>query len=164
MSFPSTSPHLHKIGKLDLIQNLRIFSSWVQHFYWNSFVAPGPDIIQKCTSNVHIFLITFKLRDTGTCFIQKIYAPSSTGRGRGGGIYFLNETCACVARSWRWYRFPVYIKTMQSCSSMFDISSQSFQRQNDQEVHAISCFFPLRSRRTAICVLHTRKWRHPCTL
>jgi hypothetical protein len=36
-----------------------------------------PDIIHKCTSNVHIFLITFKLRDTGTCFIQKIYAPSS---------------------------------------------------------------------------------------
>jgi hypothetical protein len=34
-----------------------------------------PDIIHKCTSNVHIFLITFKLRDTGTCFIQKIYAP-----------------------------------------------------------------------------------------
>ena len=33
------------------------------------------DIIHKCTSNVHIFLITFKLRDTGTCFIQKIYAP-----------------------------------------------------------------------------------------
>ena len=45
-----------------------------------------PDIIHKCTSNVHIFLITFKLRDTGTCFIQKIYAPSSSGRGRGGGI------------------------------------------------------------------------------
>jgi hypothetical protein len=28
-------------------------------------------------------------------------------------------------------RFPVYIKTMQSCSSMFDTSSQSFQRQDD---------------------------------
>jgi hypothetical protein len=39
-----------------------------------------PDIIHKCTSNVHIFLITFKLRDTGTCFIQKIYAPSSSNR------------------------------------------------------------------------------------
>jgi hypothetical protein len=26
------------------------------------------------------FLITFKLRDTGTCFIQKIYAPSSLDR------------------------------------------------------------------------------------
>jgi hypothetical protein len=37
-------------------------------------------------------------------------------------------------------KFPVYIKTMQSCSSMFDTSSQSFQRQDDQEVHAISCF------------------------
>jgi hypothetical protein len=34
-------------------------------------------------------------------------------------------------------RFPVYIKTMQSCSSMFDTSSQSFQREDDQEVHAI---------------------------
>ena len=29
---------------------------------------------------------------TGTCFIQKIYAPY----GRGGGIYFLNETSACA--------------------------------------------------------------------
>jgi hypothetical protein len=35
---------------------------------------------------------------------------------------------------------PVYIKTMQSCSSTFDTSSQSFQRQDDQEVHTISCF------------------------
>jgi hypothetical protein len=35
---------------------------------------------------------------------------------------------------------PVYIKTMQSCSSTTDTSSQSFQRQDDQEVHAISCF------------------------
>ena len=33
-------------------------------------------------------------------------------------------------------KFPVYIKTMQSCSSMFDTSSQSFQRQDDQEVDA----------------------------
>jgi hypothetical protein len=45
-----------------------------------------------------------------------------------------------IARSWRWSRFPVYIKTMQSCSSMFDTNSQSFQRQDNQEVHAISCF------------------------
>ena len=29
---------------------------------------------------------------------------------------------------------------MQSFSSTFDTSSQSFQRQDDQEVHAISCF------------------------
>jgi hypothetical protein len=29
---------------------------------------------------------------TGTCFIQKIYAPY----GRGGGIYYLNETSACA--------------------------------------------------------------------
>jgi hypothetical protein len=28
---------------------------------------------------------------------------------------------------------------MQSCSSTFDTRSQSFQRQDDQEVHAISC-------------------------
>jgi hypothetical protein len=35
---------------------------------------------------------------------------------------------------------PVYLKTMQSCSSTFDTSSQSFQRQDDQEVHGISCF------------------------
>jgi hypothetical protein len=76
----------------------------------------------------------------------------------------MKQVSACVARSWRLYRFPVYIKTMQRCSSMFDTSLQSFQRQNDQEVHVISCFFPLRSRRNAICVLHTRKWRHPCTL
>jgi hypothetical protein len=38
--------------------------------------------------------------DTGTCFIQnifqKIYAPSSFFQGRGGGIYILNETSACV--------------------------------------------------------------------
>ena len=32
------------------------------------------------------------------------------------------------------------IKMMQSCSSTIDTSSQSFQRQDDQEVHAISCF------------------------
>ena len=91
-----------------------------------------PDIIHKCTSNVHIFfnhfqiarhrhlfhsknicpllfrqaLVSFKKYmppplQTGTCFIQKIYVPSSSGRGRGGGIYFLNGTSACVARSWR---------------------------------------------------------------
>ena len=36
-------------------------------------------------------------------------------------------------------RFPVYIQTMQSCSSMFDTSSHSFQRQDDQDVHAIPC-------------------------
>jgi hypothetical protein len=84
---------------------------------------------------------------------------------------------------------PVYIKTMQSCSSTFDTSSQSFQRQDDQEASACNFMFPLRSRRNAIhrnsshlspsehvfllgkgarssgwCVLHTRKWRHPCTL
>ena len=83
---------------------------------------------------------------------------------------------------------PVYIKTMQSCSSTFDTSSQSFQRQDDQEVHAISCFlseademqyigtprvFPQvnlffhlgkGARSSGWCVLHTRKWRHPCTL
>ena len=35
---------------------------------------------------------------------------------------------------------PGYIKTMQSCSSTSDTTSQSFQRQDDQEVHAISCF------------------------
>ena len=74
-----------------------------------------PDIIHKCTSNVNIFLITFKLRD------------------RGDDIG----------------RFPVYIKTMRSCSSIFDTSSQSFQRRDDQEVDAISCFFPFRSRRNA---------------
>jgi hypothetical protein len=28
-----------------------------------------PDIIHKCTSNVHIFLITFKLRDRGIGFL-----------------------------------------------------------------------------------------------
>jgi hypothetical protein len=72
---------------------------------------------------------------------------------------------------------PVYTKTMQSCSSTCDTSLQSFQRQDDQEVHAISCFlseademhyigtphvFPQRS--SGWCVLYTRKWRHPCTL
>ena len=36
---------------------------------------------------------------------------------------------------------PVYIKTTQSCSSTIETSSQSFQRQDDQEVRAISCFF-----------------------
>jgi hypothetical protein len=83
---------------------------------------------------------------------------------------------------------PVYIKTMQSCSSTFDTSSQSFQRKDDKEVHTISCFlseademqyigtlrvFPQvnlffhlgkGARSSRWCVLHTRKWRHPCTL
>ena len=36
--------------------------------------------------------------DTGTCFIQNIYAPSSSLEERGGGIYFLNETSACASR------------------------------------------------------------------
>jgi hypothetical protein len=37
---------------------------------------------------------------TGTCFIQKIYAPSSSlFHGRGRGIYFLNETSACESKS-----------------------------------------------------------------
>ena len=48
-------------------------------------------------------------------------------------------------------RFPVYIKTMQSCSSMFDTSSQSFQRQDDQEVHAISCFLSEADEMQYIC-------------
>jgi hypothetical protein len=48
---------------------------------------------------------------------------------------------------------PVYIKTMQSCSSTFDTSSRSFQRQDVQEVHAISCF---------LCIIFKfRKW-HTC--
>ena len=55
-----------------------------------------------------------------------------------------------IARSWRWYRFPVYIKTMQSCSSKFDTSSQSFPRQDDQEVDAISCFFPLKQTKCTL--------------
>jgi hypothetical protein len=83
---------------------------------------------------------------------------------------------------------PVYIKTMQSCSSTIGTSSQSFQRQDDQEVHAISCFLSEADEMQYIgtprvfpqvnlffhlgkgamssgwCVLHTRKWRHPCTL
>ena len=37
------------------------------------------------------------------------------------------------------------------------IDNKVFQRQDDKEVDAISCFFPLRSRRKAMCVLHTRK-------
>ena len=61
------------------------------------------------------------------------------------------------------YRFHVYIKTMQSCSSMFDTSWQSFQRQDGQEVHAISCFLS-EADEIYICVSHTRKWRHPCKL
>jgi hypothetical protein len=32
---------------------------------------------------------------------------------------------------------------------MFNTSSQSFQRQDDQEVDAISCFFPLQNKRNA---------------
>jgi hypothetical protein len=48
-----------------------------------------PDIIHKCTSNVHIFLITFKLRDTGTCFIQyKIFLLLFRKRKRRGHILF----------------------------------------------------------------------------
>ena len=47
--------------------------------------------------------------------------------------------------------FPVYIKTMQSCSSMFDTSSQSFQRQDDQEVHAISCVLSEADEMQCIC-------------
>jgi len=37
-------------------------------------------------------------RITGTCFIQKIYAPSSSlsKEEESPGIYFLNETSACV--------------------------------------------------------------------
>jgi hypothetical protein len=32
-------------------------------------------------------------------YIQKIYAPSSSLlHGRGGGIYFLNETSACESK------------------------------------------------------------------
>ena len=31
---------------------------------------------------------------TGTCFIQKIYAPSAS-LVKGGGIYFFNETSSC---------------------------------------------------------------------
>ena len=44
----------------------------------------------KCINN----LAPEYLCSTGTCFIKKIYAPSSSLLG--GGIYFLNETSACV--------------------------------------------------------------------
>jgi hypothetical protein len=76
-----------------------------------------PDIIHKCTSNVHILLNHFQ-----------------------------------IARSWRLNRFPVYIKTMRSCSSMFDTSSQSFQRKDDQEVDA-HLFMFLSSPKQTKCTL-----------
>jgi hypothetical protein len=59
-----------------------------------------------------------------------------------------------IARLWRWYRFPVYIKTMRSCFSMFDTSSQSFQRQDDQEHWRSGCnFMFLSSSKQTKCTL-----------
>ena len=49
-----------------------------------------------------------------------------------------------IARSWS-------IKIMQSCSAMFNTSSQSFQRRDNQEVHAISCFFSEADEMQYIC-------------
>jgi hypothetical protein len=64
-----------------------------------------------------------------------------------------------IARSWRWNRFPVYIKTMRSCSSMFDTSSQSFQRQDDQEVDA-HLFMFLSSPKQTKCTLENDVIHH----
>jgi hypothetical protein len=47
-----------------------------------------------------------------------------------------------IARSWRWYRFPVYIKTMRSCSSPAHKVFRDRMTKNIEEVDAISCFFP----------------------
>ena len=53
---------------------------------------------------------------TGTCFIQKIYAPSSSllrKRRGGGGIYFLNETsgaCGFFPRKYKYRCIRVYVR------------------------------------------------------
>jgi hypothetical protein len=57
------------------IQETYIISTISQHRHW--------------FHSKNIFLITFKLRDTGTCFFPKIYAPPLfRKRKRRGHIFF----------------------------------------------------------------------------
>ena len=64
-----------------------------------------------------------------------------------------------IERSQRLNRFPVYIKTMWSCSSMFDTSSQCFQGQDDQEVDA-HLFMFLSSPKQTKCTLENDVIHH----
>ena len=71
---------------------------------------------------------------------DKISCPDIIHKCTSNIQFFFNHFQ--IARSWRWYRFPVYIKTMRSCSSPAHKVFRDRMTKNIEEVDAISCFFP----------------------
>jgi hypothetical protein len=101
------------------------------------------DVIHHCKHETIISCSTRITEETYRKHNNKGRSPSNGYTIFGNKSYSYIDSQISVHRKHEiivqrdiWNRFPVYIKTMRSCSSMFDTSSQSFQRQDDQEVDA----------------------------